>query len=272
MTQTYQYNISQTANNAVSLTGLTDEIRASEVIVTALSAVTFTDPNIDITFKASLEANEIAELTTIVQAHTGTEPQRVELVNLLNNVDLSGSLAEIRDKINVLTAAQGPKGDKGDTGDTGPQGPQGETGPQGLQGPQGPQGEQGVPGPAGSNGEAFVDLDYSSSDGTTTTDEDDDWITKLSRSYSSSGGEHIVFWTLEYYLSGQWKEPDIRVRVGSETVAEFDPEQKSDQWFPASGFGFVTLSAGSHDIQIQFKASNDDVSIRRARVFAFKVS
>jgi hypothetical protein len=177
------------------------------------------------------------------------------------------------------TGPQGPTGATGATGPTGPTGPQGNdgaTGPQGPQGdpgptgPQGPQGNDGAQGPSGQNFSFYQDAeDLSTSTTTSVTYQE-----KLNLQTSSlDAGKYRIGWSFEYLNSGSNDSGEYRVQVDdTTTLFEVDPEHASqNHWRPASGFATITLSAGVHDIDFDFRDIDGSTSVRRARLEIWKV-
>lgn len=247
--------ITDTLNDKVDIRKLTDEIRASDDISIALRGVSLSNGNFESDFKADLSSQEITAFDAIVAAHDGVPPKRIDVI-----------------QIEDLTAMIGPQGVQGDTGPQGLQGETGAQGPQGLQGVQGPQGEQGPPGPAGS-GSGMQEFDSGSSTGSSSTDEDDEWVTKVTRSYVASGGSYMVGWYFESRQSSSWAKGLFRIKVGSDVVAQFDPQRIGGEWFPNGAQMPFAIAAGTHDLKIQYKSSDDDrtIWIRNAHVYAYKV-
>lgn len=67
---TYNYTISQTANNKLNVDRLCDSIRKSNIII-ALDSITVIGENIHINFRSNLSTDEITMLNNIIATHTG---------------------------------------------------------------------------------------------------------------------------------------------------------------------------------------------------------
>jgi hypothetical protein len=100
MSQTYNYKISDTANDKVNSELLTEEINASAIstgVLEAISTVDAAPPNddLDITFDVALSAGDKTTLDGVVAAHQGTNTieriqrqQSTAIADNLTNVDI----------------------------------------------------------------------------------------------------------------------------------------------------------------------------------------
>jgi len=105
------------------------------------------------------------------------------------------------------------------------------------------------------------------------------WQQKLKMTTPSlPAGTYRIGWSYEWRYSLASQDFRGRVQVDdTTTVAEQRQEPKdpnSNQSHPASGFGYVTLGAGSHEIDIDYCASSggNTASIKRARLEIWRVS
>ncbi len=79
-------------------------------------------------------------------------------------------------------------------------------------------------------------------------------------------------------MSSKGKKENVQVRVqldDTTTINEGGLQAEDDEYFiPLSGFKRVTLTAGTHNIDIDWKGmeSDDTAKIRRARICVRKVT
>lgn len=83
-------------------------------------------------------------------------------------------------------------------------------------------------------------------------------------------GDYEIKWYFEYSYADARTRPSFRVQVDNTTIAEFGktPSKADDEWNSRTGFAFVSLTAGNHNINISYKSGrfNRTVRIRRVRV------
>jgi len=180
-------------------------------------------------------------------------------------------LNDIFPNITGIVGPQGIQGDPGAQGIQGVPGAQGSVGPQGPTGLTGPQGPQGVP---GSGGGGLTEYHYAESESESTQDSET-FLDKVSVTLTNlSGGDYFIQWSFEYMQDLDFDQGTTQVLISGIVISEIDGEQKDNKFYPASGMKQVNLAAGNHELKIQYKSDNsgDDVSIRRARVVAWKVA
>jgi hypothetical protein len=112
-------------------------------------------------------------------------------------------------------------------------------------------------------------------------DEDEDTITstsfqnKVSLTFIAEAADYTIAWYSEYNSATNSDDIDIQVQVdNSETIGELVSNRKSpDGWVPFTGWKITTLTVGSHTIDMDYKSNknNKDVSLRRARLKAYKI-
>jgi len=90
-------------------------------------------------------------------------------------------------------------------------------------------------------------------------------------------GEYEIKWYFEYSYSDNVTKPKFRVQLDDETtLAEFGYTLYvgDDEWISKSGFAFVILEQGDHNIDIDYGAglSNKTTRIRRVRISIEKIS
>lgn len=91
-------------------------------------------------------------------------------------------------------------------------------------------------------------------------------------------GIYRVAWYYEWNYDSQWRDFQARVQVDDTTTlaeqVEEPADSGSDQWHPASGFGYVSLAEGNHYVDIDYRASDtgDVSSIRNARIEFWRFS
>ena len=189
------------------------------------------------------------------------------------------------------TGAQGPKGDQGDAGATGAQGPQGLPGADGAQGPKGDQGDTGATGatgltgatgaqgPKGDQGDAgatgptgpsgLSDYQYAGSDAESTTTSTS-YQQKLQLTTANlASGNYRIGYSVEVTNSDKAKRAEVRVQIDdTETIAEAGTASLilENDYVVVAGFVVRALSAGVHNIDIDFRAVEETAKVRRARL------
>ncbi len=246
---------------------------------------------------ASAELNWFNNENTIFESHTVQDViEEISSLSWLQNVDLGVlEAAPILGNPGELgttgeTGAQGPQGNTGPIGDAGPSGNtgvSGATGSDGLVGSTGSAGNTGVAGatgedgfvgsdgalgatgPAGATGEggstgagAAPDYFVESTNKTTnkqTWKQYTNWATP-----SLVGGTYRFAWHLSYRIEGD-EASDIRIRDDdTTTLVNIRVDKPNDLSLEQhiSGFDFVTLSAGSHTIDMDRRIDGDDSTIK----------
>ena len=173
-----------------------------------------------------------------------------------------------------LTGAQGPKGDQGDTGATGlerspgrPTGLTGADGATGAQGPKGDQGDTGATGPTGPSG--LSDYQYAGSDAESTTTSTS-YQQKLQLTTANlASGNYRIGYSVEVTNSDKAKRAEVRVQIDdTETIAEAGTASLilENDYVVVAGFVVRALSAGVHNIDIDFRAVEETAKVRRARL------
>jgi hypothetical protein len=160
------------------------------------------------------------------------------------------------------TGAQGPQGIKGDTGATGAQGPKGDTGATGAQGPQGIKGDTGATGPQGPAGTAgtVVPPTVTSFVASTafTGSNDFAWhvMPGVSVTTSLNAPSPVeLAWGFSASLTGTSGWVATRVTVDGVTVPGTQRMiSGSSMGNSSSAVVFTTLSAGPHDIAVQYRS------------------
>lgn len=174
MPQQFTYSEStDTLNAKVALDSLHSEIQTSTITV-ALAGITLVGDVITVSFKAELSSDEVTTLNSVVGSHGGIPLERVDYIEVVENVKGNNQLQEINDTISNLSGLVGPQGPKGDTGDPGLDGADGAQGEQGIIGPQGPKGDIGATGPQGPPGSGSGGL----SEYNYVENENEVWLTK----------------------------------------------------------------------------------------------
>ena len=186
------------------------------------------------------------------------------------------------------TGAQGPKGDQGDAGATGltgadgvdgvdgvdgaqgPVGPTGLTGADGATGAQGPKGDQGDTGATGPTGPSGLsDYQYAGSDAESTTTSTS-YQQKLQLTTANlASGNYRIGYSVEVTNSDKAKRAEVRVQIDdTETIAEAGTASLilENDYVVVAGFVVRALSAGVHNIDIDFRAVEETAKVRRARL------
>lgn len=85
---------------------------------------------------------------------------------------------------------------------------------------------------------------------------------------SLAAGDYSVRWFFEYAVASNNKQIGYRVQIDdSTTIHEINPEPRSNNYESSGGFKKITLSAGVHTIDIDYKAlAGKAAKIRNARL------
>lgn len=162
--------------------------------------------------------------------------------------------------------ADGPAGPAGADGADGADGPAGPAGADGADGAVGPQGPQGDPGPLAAYEHA--------ADDTVSTTNSATYVEKLKLTTSSlAAGDYRIGFSLELGNNNK-RRSDFRVEVDdATTIAEAgSPQTRNNNDYVAySGFAVVTLTAGTHTVDVDFKRNNNTALIRRVRIELYPV-
>jgi len=123
-------------------------------------------------------------------------------------------------------------------------------------------------------GSVFIETSDDSISSTTSTS----WQEKLQLDLNNiPDGKYRIGWFYEWQMrNGSF---DFRCRLQLDDTEDIMNQQQepqdanSDQWYPASGFGYKTLSSGNHKIEIDYCSSkkNKTAKIRRARLEFWRV-
>lgn len=82
--------------------------------------------------------------------------------------------------------------------------------------------------------------------------------------------EYIVFWYMEVKANLQNKIAAVRVQV-DDTTDVLEVQHEGNEWVPITGFSIYTVTiAGTHDIDIDYRAVDGTAYIRRARLLGFQ--
>jgi hypothetical protein len=145
----------------------------------------------------------------------------------------------------------------------------------GPAGPAGADGADGAPGPQGPQGEPGLSADYQHA-------EDDTESTTLSASYVEklklttadlAAGDYRIGYSLELGNDNK-RRSEFRVQLDdTTTLAEAGTPQmrEKNEYLAYSGFVVVTLAAGVHTIDVDFRQVEDTALIRRVRLEVYSV-
>lgn len=88
------------------------------------------------------------------------------------------------------------------------------------------------------------------------------------------GGKYLITWSAEVYADQSDKPTEVLVQLdGTTTISEAVGNSLSQEWNPVSAVKEVSLSAGSHTVDMSYRqSSNKPVSIRRSRIALWRVS
>ena len=96
---------------------------------------------------------------------------------------------------------------------------------------------------------------------------------KLKNTAMLLGGDYLIEWYCEARIDDSGAINNMQVQIDDVTIIA-EPNIMADDltWLPVHGFDKVTLGAGSHDIDLDFKtsASGKAAKVRRARIFVRK--
>ena len=249
---------------------------------------------------ASAELNWFNNENTIFESHTVQDViEEISSLSWLQNVDLGilqaapvlgnpGDLGETG--VTGEQGAQGntgPAGDAGPAGNTGVGGATGSDGLVGVTGSAGPSGNTGVAGVAGATGEdGFVGSDgalgvtgatgvagatgsgaapdYFVETSTKTTNKQSWKQYTVWNTPSLVAGDYRFSWHFSYRIEGD-EASDVRIRDDdSTTLVNIRVDKPNDEALEqhVSGFDFITLSAGSHTIDMDRRIDGDDSDIK----------
>lgn len=122
-----------------------------------------------------------------------------------------------------------------------------------------------------------VPVDFNASESTSQTTSTT-YTLKVNLNFTADAADYIIWWYVEDYTSHSPTRVDIRVELDNTTtlgLVDDSPDSKKTTGFSAiSGYQKVTLTAGSHDVDMDFASTKSGkvVRVRRARLVAFKVS
>jgi hypothetical protein len=143
----------------------------------------------------------------------------------------------------------------------------------GIEGPQGPPGEDGQDGAPGGLFEMF---NAASPTEQQTTNDVFQQKVRLS-AVGLTGGTYRIGWYYEWRYNSGVRDFRAQVQVDDTTIL-MDHQQEpkdtgDDQNHPASGFAYISLSSGDHNIDLDWCCSNagDTATIRRARLELWKM-
>ena len=87
-------------------------------------------------------------------------------------------------------------------------------------------------------------------------------------------GDYVFEWYFEAKTpAGSGKAMDVRVQVDDVTTSfESSQVDTRDFWVGRSGFDFVTLTAGVHEIDMDYRKSTATANIRRARILGWRIA
>ncbi len=177
------------------------------------------------------------------------------------------------------TGSQGSQGDPGSTGSQGSQGDPGSTGSQGdtgAQGPQGDPGDTGAQGPQGDPGGGTLTVFSNSSEGTSSTT-GTSFTQKLRLTFTANASDYLIQWYCEGRSTDSGTRVEIRVDEDDTTTlasVDYQPDTGSSEGYgPNGGLVVRTLSAASHDFDLDFSSSQGgkEVRVRRARITATEI-
>ena len=166
-------------------------------------------------------------------------------------------------------------GPAGADGAAGPAGPAGADGADGAVGPAGPAGADGADGAVGPQGDPGPLAAYEhAADDTVSTTISTTYIEKLKLTTSSlPAGDYRIGFSLELGNDNK-RRSDFRVQVDdATTIAEAGSPQtrNNNDYMAYSGFAVVTLTAGTHTVDVDFKRDANTALIRRVRVEVYPV-
>ena len=86
------------------------------------------------------------------------------------------------------------------------------------------------------------------------------------------GNTYVVFWYCEVKANLQNKIVGVRVQI-DDTINELEVEHEGNEWVPISGFAlYAVTGAGTHQIDIDYKAIDGTGYIRKARLLGWLTS
>jgi len=98
---------------------------------------------------------------------------------------------------------------------------------------------------------------------------------KVRLTFTATADDYLIFWSAEYN-SADGQNTGIRVQVDdTTTIADQDGQHVGvDSWGTFSGFKKITLTAASHNIDMDWASENSgqDVRIRNASLVAYRVT
>jgi hypothetical protein len=86
------------------------------------------------------------------------------------------------------------------------------------------------------------------------------------------GGTYIVLYSAELQTSAANRDASVRVQVGGTTIAETKERATATGLFiPFAGFAGISLSSGVKNVTMSYAVSSNSLTIRRARIFLFRI-
>lgn len=90
---------------------------------------------------------------------------------------------------------------------------------------------------------------------------------------SLSAGDYRIAWHFEYAVGSNNKKAQYQVQVDdSTTIHSIDPEIRANYWQNSAGIKRLTLTSGTHTIDIDYRKSNATAKIRKARIDIWRVA
>lgn len=95
---------------------------------------------------------------------------------------------------------------------------------------------------------------------------------KLTSESLEIGNTYVVFWYCEARANLQNKTVGVRVQIDDTTI-ELEVEHEGNEYIPISGFAIYTVTgAGTHFVDIDYKAIDGTGYIRKARLLGWLTS
>lgn len=284
------------APGVVYITRLEEEILEDMPVGSpALVSITRVGNDVIIVFVSALSAPQETALDGIAAAHPTDFTVEDGDNDPVTDANEPGPTGEVGSTGPIgLTGVTGNDGPQGNTGPIGNDGPAGNTGVNGATGPDGlmgatgsagttgstgtvgPAGNDGsdgltgATGPAGTVGEYFYYEDLTNrTTSSTSWKQYMEWDTPV-----LEGGTYRFGWHFKYSVNGD-EVADFRIRNDTTKWVDHRTDEPDDEDIElnVSGFYFVTLSAGSINIDLDRRIAEDDssVKIKEARFELWKV-
>jgi len=86
------------------------------------------------------------------------------------------------------------------------------------------------------------------------------------------GNQYVVFWYAEVRANLQNKKVAVRVQI-DDTTTELEVEHEGNEWLSLAGYALFTVTAaGTHFVDIDYRAVDGTAYIRKARLLGWLTS